>query len=442
MSPTQLQISFDRFLLRHLGKGPRGRKVLRVLHRLELSLYAFITHGLDDQVASLSFSTLFALVPLMAVLLALARGFGFDSYIESQFRNFMASQPQVADFIIKFADNYLANNQSYFIVGIGFLFMIYTVVSLFRSVERTFNSIWQVEKTRDVLRTVIDYMWITLLFTVALVISAGLTIYLGGLFSKIISSRYLVPAAKVVGPCLQVVALWVAFLFLYTFIPNDLVPVKAALGPSLLSAVLLVLFQWLYAFVQFFLSSYNTIYGSVAILPLFMISLMVAWSICLYGAQLTYLNQYGGSSMAFSTHTKDLKHRDYLRGMLLVLAVTHHNNIKDCYPDISVISRQTGIPVRLAQEMMHQLQQLRLAHLAANEEDDGVKRYAVALTVAERTLRDIVNTIDTQLGTSIRWNREFDSNLRRQINRWLGEETEASSEKGLLTLGDLSQQLT
>ena len=107
--------------------GPLLRWLMSAGRKLVLSVMAFFRNQLSDQVYSLSFSTMFAIVPIIAVLLAIARGFGFSDYMEQEVRAFLVSQPQVADVIMQFANNYLAHNQSYVIVGIGFVFMLYTV---------------------------------------------------------------------------------------------------------------------------------------------------------------------------------------------------------------------------------------------------------------------------------------------------------------------------
>lgn len=95
--------------------------------------------------SALTYSTLLAIVPIMAVVFAIARGFGYNKYIESWFRDALASQPQVADVIIGFVNSYLVHTKSGVFLGIGLIFMLCTVIMLINNIEQTFNYIWQVK---------------------------------------------------------------------------------------------------------------------------------------------------------------------------------------------------------------------------------------------------------------------------------------------------------
>jgi membrane protein len=426
-----------RFLQRFLVNHRQFYGWLRLLgRRLSYTANAFIYRGLADQVSSLSFSTLFALVPLAAVLLAIARGFGFGSYLESQFREFLQSQPEAADFIIKFANNYLSNNQNYIVIGAGFLFILYTVVNLFRNIEETFNGIWQVEESRGFQRMIIDYSALTLLFTVALIVSAGLTVYVGGVANSLVSIELLRPAVKMLGVVFQIATLWLAFLFLYTFMPNVKVRLAHALWPAFWASVLLVLFQYVYAVVQYFLSSYDAVYGSLAILPLFMLSVMIGWYICLFGAELTFINQFGADLESFGVKTSDLKHSHYLLSMLLLLATMTRRNREGSHPDLSELSAATGVPVRLAQEMVNQLVELGLAHQVGGTRKDEEVKYAVDLTVAQLQVGEAIDLIESKLGRPITTPR-FEAILSQEpLKQLLKAQSRYTNELLSLRIGD------
>ena len=99
--------------------------------------------------AALTYSTLLAIVPIAAVIFAVARGFGFSIYIEEWFRDALESQPQVAESIIGFVNSYLVHAQSGIILGVGLVFMLWTVIMLTTNIEEAFNDIWKVGKTRS-----------------------------------------------------------------------------------------------------------------------------------------------------------------------------------------------------------------------------------------------------------------------------------------------------
>ena len=116
--------------------------------------------------SALTYSTLLAIVPILAVVFAIARGFGYNKYIEVWFRDVLASQPQAADIIIEWVNSYLVHAKSGVFLGIGLLFMLYTVLMLVSNIEDTFNEIWQVKKSRSVFRTFTDYLAMFFLFPI------------------------------------------------------------------------------------------------------------------------------------------------------------------------------------------------------------------------------------------------------------------------------------
>jgi membrane protein len=98
------------------------------------------------------------------------------------------------------------------------------------------------------------------------------------------------------------------FMALYIFMPNTHVKPINALFPGILAGFAMQGLQIFYIHSQIFLSSYNAIYGSFAALPLFMLWVQISWTICLFGAQLTYtnqnLNRYGINLEPIDIHPK------------------------------------------------------------------------------------------------------------------------------------------
>ena len=117
-----------------------------ILKKLLLAIEFTTTKRITSAAAALTYSTLLAIVPIFAVVFGIARGFGFNKYIELWFRDSFSSQPQVAEIIIGFVNSYLVHTKSGLFLGIGLLFMLFTVMMLISNIERTFNDIWQVKK--------------------------------------------------------------------------------------------------------------------------------------------------------------------------------------------------------------------------------------------------------------------------------------------------------
>ena len=131
--------------------------------------------------SNLTYSTLLAFVPIMAVVFAIARGFGYSIYIEEWFKSSLSSQPEAAETIIGFVNSYLIHTKKGIFLGIGLLFMLWTTLMLISNIESTFNDIWQVRRQRSIFRTITDYIALLFLIPIVIVISSGLSILIAAL---------------------------------------------------------------------------------------------------------------------------------------------------------------------------------------------------------------------------------------------------------------------
>lgn len=93
-------------------------------------------------VAALTFASFMALIPFMAMMFVIARGFGYASLLESWLSTTFEAQPVVAKTIVDFVHNYIENTQSNYIIGTGIVMFLYTIVSLMQKIELTFDDIW------------------------------------------------------------------------------------------------------------------------------------------------------------------------------------------------------------------------------------------------------------------------------------------------------------
>ena len=243
------------------------------------------------QASALTYSTLLAIVPMLAVVFAIARGFGYNKYIEMWFRELLASQPQVADVIVTFVNSYLIHTKSGIFLGVGLIFMLYTVLMLVNNVEETFNQIWQVNNSRPIIRSFANYLAMFFLFPIIIVISTGLSLFMETVADKMDDIVILEPIINKLISFSPSMLMSLLFIFLYVYMPNTKVRFSCAIIPGILAGIAMHLLQIAYINSQIWVTGYNAIYGSFAALPLFMLWLQISWTICLFGAQLTYTNQ-------------------------------------------------------------------------------------------------------------------------------------------------------
>ena len=263
----------------------------KIYRKLYLTIRFFTEKRVMTQASALTYSTLLAIVPILAVVFAIARGFGYNKYIEMWFRELLASQPQVADVIVSFVNSYLIHTRSGIFLGVGLIFMLYTVLMLVNNIEETFNQIWQVNNSRPIIRSFVNYLAMFFLLPIIIVISTGFSIFMETVADKMDDIVILEPIVRKLFSFFPYMLMSLIFVVIYVYLPNTKVRFSCAIIPGILAGIAMHLLQIAYINSQVWVTGYNAIYGSFAALPLFMLWLQISWTICLFGAQITYTNQ-------------------------------------------------------------------------------------------------------------------------------------------------------
>ena len=130
--------------------------VYNVIKAIWICAHALHPGRLINKAAALTYSTLLAIVPILAIVFAIARGFGFDNMVEEAVSN-LGSPTEATEFILQFVNSYLAQTKNGIFIGVGLIMLFWTVVNLVNNMETTFNHIWQVQKARNMFRKITDY---------------------------------------------------------------------------------------------------------------------------------------------------------------------------------------------------------------------------------------------------------------------------------------------
>ena len=173
----------------------------------------------------------------MAVVFAIARGFGYSRFIEVWFRQAFESQPQAAEVIIGFVNSYLVHTKSGVFLGIGLLFMLYTVLMLVSNVEDAFNEIWQVTKPRSIFRTFTDYLAVFFVFPIFIVVTSGISIFVATIANSMPDFQLLGSTLRFLIDLSPYVLMSAMFIALYVFMPNTHVKISCALVPGILAGI-------------------------------------------------------------------------------------------------------------------------------------------------------------------------------------------------------------
>ena len=370
--------------------------LIETFKKLYLAVRFFIDKDVMAAASALTYSTMLAIVPILAVVFAIARGFGFNKYIEEWFLNTLSSQPQAADVIVGFVNSYLVHTHSGVILGIGLVFMLWTVIMLIHNIETTFNQIWQVSRQRPWSRKLTDYVAFFFFAPIVIILTSGLTIFLTTMAKKTEGYMLMGPVLRFFIALMPYVVMSAVFVLLYVFMPNTRVKVRHALVPGILAGVAMQLLQYFYIHGQMLLSGYNAIYGSFAALPLFMLWVQLSWTICLFGAELTYTSQNLGE-YAFLAVPDEISHRyRLLLSTVLMSKICERKDQEQPAYTAFQLKMVTGLPIRIVSDLLHDMVDAGLLNAYYSDIDSEEAVYTPAVPIDHLTVGTIVDRLETR----------------------------------------------
>lgn len=279
------------YFFKGVWREPRNTLKIRIIKTLNLSTVAFLDRGLQSKSMALTYSTVLGIVPVFALLFAIARGFGFQNLIQKEIFFQFPSQQKALETALSFVDSYLKSTSQGLFVGIGLIFLLWTLVSLLSSVEDVFNSIWDIKKNRSMYQKVTDYIAICLIVPILMACSAGINIFMSTMVEGDTPLAILSPLVDIILEISPAILAWLAITLSYFLIPNTKVNFKYAAIAGAFAAFAFEVVQMLFVNGQIYVSKYNAIYGSFAFLPLLLIWLQLSWLILLCGCVLAHSMQ-------------------------------------------------------------------------------------------------------------------------------------------------------
>ena len=345
--------------------------------------------------SALTYSTLLSIIPILAILFAIAKGFGFDSIIEGLFRSNLSNHQ--AELVITWINSYLQHTKSGVFIGVGIVMLLWTILILTDNIERSFNTIWQVKRPRTVFRKITDYFSMILLLPLLIVVSSGISIFMTTFLKEMETFTLLAPIMKLTIQLIPYIITCGMFIGLFVFIPNTKVKIMHSIIPGILAGSAFQLFQYIYINSQIWVSNYNAIYGSFAAIPMFLLWTQISWSICLFGAEMNYVSQ-NLESFKYGKESKNISRRyhDFFCTVILSKICRRFANGEEPYTAVE-ISRENKIPIRLTKDILYELQDLQLIYEGVNEKDKSNEVcYLPGMDINKLTIGAMLEKIDSK----------------------------------------------
>ena len=388
-------VTYDLWRKNSAEMGRLHRFGVRLMRTIVLVIRSFGSKALSVKADHLTYSLLFAIVPILAMILAVAKGFGFAELIEAQLLKTAAGKSEIMPVIMDVVHRYLDTSAAGAFIGIGIIILISAVYTFFRSVETSFNEIWNVKQNRSILRQSVTYIAILFLIPVMIIVTTGLNIYLHTAADKLQFFSFLTTYRHGFLNFFQFLVITFVFTWMYIAIPNTKVRFLPAIIPGIITAALIMAIGALSVFVVAYLSRTSIVYGAFAFIPILLIIVKWISLITLIGAELSYAIQ-NNEMFAFEhdLETMSRRYKDFLTLALLSDIIKRFENDEQPLTAYE-LALTNGIPVRQASLLLERLVDIgivREVYVEGKEE----KTFQPAMDTHTITIGKVFDRIDAQ----------------------------------------------
>ena len=260
---------------------------------LLITIKTFSAEKIGFQAVALSFFSTMSVVPFIAIVFAVTGGLGLADKLKEFLYAYFNNSQQVIDTVLGFAQNIIDTAQSSALGLVSALMFVFIVIWMMLNVERVFNNVWRVQKSRNILKrlSIIVAMLLVAPFVV-LVFFGGTIVYSHALSYLGLDVEGFGVFKSILTWALFAVIATLTFSAIYKFIPNAEVKYKEALRAAVVSGIAFSVMQYTYLETQVFVTRLSSIFGAFAAVPLFMVWINIGWFIILIGAELSYAFQH------------------------------------------------------------------------------------------------------------------------------------------------------
>ncbi len=390
-------IKEDLWLLHEQRLPPFKAAIIKTLKIVILSVQGFSSDLCPLRASALTLYSILSIVPVIAMLFGIAKGFGFETMLEQRLLEQAPDQDAMVLQLISFAQNLLESTKGGVVAGIGIVVLFWTIISVIGNIEESFNYIWKISTGRSISRKFSDYLSLMLLAPVLLIASGSITVFLDTKINWLMTvielpefGTWLVIKALSLSPLALMIAL---FTFTFIFMPNHKINYRAGIIAGIITGIMYHLLQGAYLSLQIGVSKYNAIYGSFAALPLFVVWLQTGWMIVLFGCEMAFFLQN------YDTYRNNNRFSDLSFSLKKVIAlqITHliiKNFIQLNNPlTADEISTKLVIPIAIIQPV---LSKLIVSHIIVEfknqDEDDEVYQPAVDINIL--SIAYVINALE------------------------------------------------
>ncbi|MFQ5914413.1 MAG: YhjD/YihY/BrkB family envelope integrity protein [Nitrospinota bacterium] len=392
---------------------------------LTVSVRKFLSDRCPSWAAALAYTTLLALVPITVLSFSIFSTFSSSASYEEQVRSLLFAHflPTSGELVYNYVRTFARNAGA--LSFLGLVVLIPTAFSLVTLLENTFSRIWGISRSRTLIERFVTF-WTALTVVPFLI---GFSLYLSSWLGPLPYPSWLYRLAKVLVPLLTT---WAAFFVVYLFLPKSEVHWTSALSGALLAGTL-----WEGAKLSFdsyvrHFSNFTQVYGSLAMIPLFLFWLYLTWLLVLYGAEVTHLVQVPQAVPATREHSPG---SPAFYGLLGLLAISQAYRRGESPLTLQRIASKVGVE---PSSMAAALAQFEGAGILMKTIGAGEQSYLLTRAPETIFLMEALVAIRGEAGSA---SKEGNEPLARYLQGLLGRLREKEQKAwGHLTLGEASRE--
>lgn len=406
---------------------------LKCLKIFLLSVQGFNQNLCELRASALTLYTLLSIVPIIALLFGIAKGFGLERSLQQQLLKQIPKQETTVIRLIEFAQNMLASTEGGLVAGMGVMVLFWTVIKVLSMIEESFNHIWRIKRGRTWSRKLSDYLSLMLLAPILLIVSSGLTVFVNTQINWLVKTLHISDAgSSLLLTSLNYLPMLIMsglFSFVFIFMPNQKIQLNAGIIAGTITGIIYQLVQAAYLTLQVGVSSYNAIYGSFAALPLFLVWLQLGWLIVLFGCEISFFIQH------YETYKHNEKFSNLCFSLKKVLALQITHSIVQRFAkaekamSLTDIAKRFGLPVSVVQTTLSSLIESGII-VEFNIDQDEETRFQPAQDIDLLTVYTIIEALENQGVKCVPQMRAFEKFT--QINDSINSNIKTAAENHLL----------
>ena len=341
---------------------------------------------------SLTYYSLLAIFPVVALVLGITKGFGLDKIFIQKFFELWPGNNSFLRTIVDVAQRLLVSTESSILAGVGIVILIYSAVKVLIMLENSFNKIWKINKKRSITRRVIDYIAIIFLGPIFFVLLSALNSIAVEEIARHFSGNPIIMNLFIglFGPATYIIL----FSYLFYIIPNTNVKVKPAVYAGIVTTLLTFGWKLLFLLLQSSITRYNIIYGSLALIPIFLIWVQYVWVTILLGAQIAFSIQTSDEFLYSEKIEMPIKIKREAGILILSLIIKNFVEKKESFTYQKLTDR-LGMEVFFVKEILSDLEKMGFINEVFYDKNSD-SQYQVAYSPETITIREFMRKFDTK----------------------------------------------